>query len=179
MSNIPDYKDIPQVPGMPHGCTWGMWDKDGEKDEYGCLNVLTPEVVKEAQKEISLGISVSVNWSLDNCSHFHSGRKKPEHRIYQLDDYVAFDDELHINTQTGSQWDGFSMYEVLVMRLLCETKELTGRYIGHWSHQPTQLFYNGVKLNDIIEGTKPLMNGIDSKLREKAIVEVKMYLTGL
>lgn len=105
--NLPAYKDIPVVPGMPHGCAWGLWDKDGEKDQLGSLNLLTPEVVLEARKEIQEGVSVAINWSLDNCQTPHSQRKKPEHRIVLLPDFVGHDDELNINTQSGSQWDGF------------------------------------------------------------------------
>ena len=46
---------MPEVPGMPHGCAWGLWDKHGEKDELGALNLLTPEVVQAAGKEIQTG----------------------------------------------------------------------------------------------------------------------------
>jgi hypothetical protein len=53
--DLPSYDDIPAVPGMPHGCAWGLWDKNGEKDELGTLNLLTPEVVQEAGKEIRTG----------------------------------------------------------------------------------------------------------------------------
>lgn len=53
--DLPSFKDLPEVPGMPHGCAWGIWDKDGEKDELGSLNLLTPEVVREAGKEIQAG----------------------------------------------------------------------------------------------------------------------------
>ena len=41
---------------MPHGCAWGIWDKPGEpKDQLGSLNLLTPEVVKEAILEVKTG----------------------------------------------------------------------------------------------------------------------------
>jgi hypothetical protein len=46
---------------MPHGCTWGLWDSNGQRDQLGTLNLLTPEVVLQARKEIQLGISVAVN----------------------------------------------------------------------------------------------------------------------
>jgi hypothetical protein len=53
--DLPAFKDIPAVPGMPHGCAWGIWDKNGEKDQLGALNLLTPEVVSAAGKEIKSG----------------------------------------------------------------------------------------------------------------------------
>jgi hypothetical protein len=56
MSHLPKYKDLPPVKGMPHGCAWGIWDKPGEpKDQLGSLNLLTPEVVKEAILEVKTG----------------------------------------------------------------------------------------------------------------------------
>ena len=53
--DLPSYNDIPKVPGMPHGCAWGLWDKNGEKDQLGSLNLLTAEVVQAAGKEIQTG----------------------------------------------------------------------------------------------------------------------------
>ena len=29
--NIPDYDNLPPVKGMPKGCAWGIFDKDGKK----------------------------------------------------------------------------------------------------------------------------------------------------
>ncbi|MBE7179646.1 MAG: hypothetical protein INR71_00265 [Terriglobus roseus] len=57
---VPDFDDLPKVEGMPQGCTWGLFDKDGKKDVYGTLNFLTPDVVKEAVKEVKDGSSVSL-----------------------------------------------------------------------------------------------------------------------
>jgi hypothetical protein len=30
-SNIPDYDNLPPVKGMPKGCAWGVFDKDGKR----------------------------------------------------------------------------------------------------------------------------------------------------
>jgi hypothetical protein len=53
--DLPSFKNLPKVEGMPHGCAWGIWDKNGEKDQLGALNLLTPKVVSEAGKEIKTG----------------------------------------------------------------------------------------------------------------------------
>lgn len=58
--NLPDYKDIPAVPGMPHGCAWGIFDESGVKDQLGTLNLLTPKKVLRAKEEIKAGVSVSL-----------------------------------------------------------------------------------------------------------------------
>jgi hypothetical protein len=34
-SKIPDFDSLPAVEGMPQGCAWGIFDKDGRKDLRG------------------------------------------------------------------------------------------------------------------------------------------------
>ena len=62
-SDLPDFKDLPPVPGQPDGCAWGLWDRDGKRDNIGSLNLLTPDVVLEAKKEIQSGTSVSLKYA--------------------------------------------------------------------------------------------------------------------
>lgn len=57
---FPNYDDLPAVEGMPKGCAWGVFDKHGERDVYGCLNKITPEVVKAAATEVKDGHSISL-----------------------------------------------------------------------------------------------------------------------
>lgn len=107
---IPNFKDLPPVQGMPHGCTWGLWDTEDQPDDLGTLNKITPAIRLAARDEIQFGTSVSINWSLDNCTTPHSNRRPPQHHIKPLPDWTGHDDEIHINTQSGSQWDGFSEF---------------------------------------------------------------------
>ncbi|TGO25680.1 hypothetical protein BPAE_0075g00350 [Botrytis paeoniae] len=62
--DLPSFKDIPTVPGMPQGTAWGLFDKNGERDNCGTLNLLTPENTLEASKEIKPGKSVALNPTL-------------------------------------------------------------------------------------------------------------------
>jgi hypothetical protein len=65
MTSLPDYKDLPAVEGMPHGCAWGIWDKPGHpKDQLGSLNLLTPEVVQQAIKEVKTGERCALKYSI-------------------------------------------------------------------------------------------------------------------
>ena len=32
---FPAFDDLPKVDGEPQGCIWGIFDKDGKKDEIG------------------------------------------------------------------------------------------------------------------------------------------------
>jgi hypothetical protein len=55
------------------------------------------------------------------------GREVFQHEIKALFENVAYDDKYQLNTQSGTQWDGFR----------------------HIAHMPTQTFYNGTKGKDI------------------------------
>jgi hypothetical protein len=59
-ANIPDFDDLPHVEGMPKGCAWGIFDKNGEKDKLGTLNLLTPDAVRAAAAEVKDGVSISL-----------------------------------------------------------------------------------------------------------------------
>ncbi|KZL83084.1 hypothetical protein CI238_09323 [Colletotrichum incanum] len=127
--NLPDYDSLPPVEGMPKGCAWGVFDKDGKKDLYGTLNLLTPEVIKAAGAEVRDGVSISLNWPLDSLNKLNiQGRKQTAHHVHSLQaaglsQGLGWDDELEFNTQGSSQWDS----------------------LVHWQHQPTGLAYNGFK----------------------------------
>lgn len=108
-SEIPSFDDLPKVQGLPQGCAWGVHDGPGKRDQLGTLNLLTPDVVLAAKSEIQTGVSVALNWGLENIARPGFSRLPPDHKIKALDPAAwAHDDELHINTQSGSQWDGFS-----------------------------------------------------------------------
>ncbi|KAL1588949.1 hypothetical protein WHR41_02546 [Cladosporium halotolerans] len=129
MAGIPDFDDLPKVDGMPQGCAWGVFDKDGKKDPYGTVNLLTPEVVKSAYSELKDGVSVSLNWPLGAIATPGFGRKGLKHTVFSfLDTPLAahgYDDEVEFNTQCSSQWDS-----------LC-----------HVHHQESAKGYNGVQTN--------------------------------
>ncbi|KAF2770563.1 hypothetical protein EJ03DRAFT_310527 [Teratosphaeria nubilosa] len=127
MTNIPDFDSLPKIKDMPQGTAWGVWDKDGKKDVFGTLNLLTPDVVKAAYSELKDGISVSLNWPLGAIKTPGFGRKGLVHKVMSfVDTPVAahgYDDEIEFNTQCSSQWDS-----------LC-----------HFHHQVSASAYNGVK----------------------------------
>jgi hypothetical protein len=58
--------------------------------------------------EIRTGRHIQLDWPLHSLSYPGFGRKEFEHKVISLRDGLdtyGFDDELHINTQSGSQWD--------------------------------------------------------------------------
>ncbi|TQN65378.1 hypothetical protein CSHISOI_09892, partial [Colletotrichum shisoi] len=127
--SLPDYDTLPPVEGMPKGCAWSVFDKDGKKDVYRTLNLLTPKVIREAGAEVRDGVSISLNWPLDSMNKFAiEGRKQTIHTVHSLhstglNDGLGWDDELDFNAQGSSQWDS----------------------LVHWQHQETGLAYNGFK----------------------------------
>jgi len=52
IGRLPAFHELPECPGQPKGCTWGFWDSNGQLDELGTLNLLTPDTVREAATEI-------------------------------------------------------------------------------------------------------------------------------
>jgi hypothetical protein len=136
-SNIPDFDSLPPVKGMPKGCAWGIFDKNGKKDHLGCLNLLTRKVVQEAYKEARDGVSISLNWPIGALKNPFVGRKGLEHEVFSYHSgpkgagLHAFDDEVAFNTQCSSQWDS----------------------LVHFAHQANGLSYNGVspRTEDLIQ----------------------------
>lgn len=127
---LPDFDDIPAVLGMPHGCAWKVW---GDQDDLGTLNLLTPAVVAQSASEIRTGERVQIDWGLDSVDVPANQRKPFYHEVIDLKKRLgvyATDDEVHLNTQTSSQWDGFN----------------------HFAHQASQMYYGGVKHDDLHSG---------------------------
>ena len=122
---FPAFEELPIVPGTPQGSIWGIYDKGGKKDEVGgkeypqkqvkstsdslkAINLLTPAVVRAASAEIKTGRHVQLDWALNNLQFPGWGRKPFEQKILDMletSEIYGFDDEIHINTQSGSQWD--------------------------------------------------------------------------
>ena len=80
VSKMPRFDDIPPVKGASKGCAWELFNIDGQRDQVGTLNLLTPDVVLAAKDEIQEGSSVALNWQMQNCDYTGFGRKTLEHR---------------------------------------------------------------------------------------------------
>ncbi|KAF9033111.1 hypothetical protein BJ165DRAFT_1515714 [Panaeolus papilionaceus] len=108
---LPKFDDLPWFKEYP-GCAWGVWGPD---DELGTVNLLTDDVVRRAsQEEIKLGRTVSLNWPINFPEHPMFNRKTPEVNMIVRSDETGMprDDEIHMNSQSGSQWDGLRHYGI-------------------------------------------------------------------
>lgn len=126
-TKFPTRHELPTIPGAPAQAAW-VWGTD---DNLGRINLLTPSRVAAAAKEVRSGEIVPVNLPLTVPEQPAFGREKFEHRIKTLAKGISYDDIYHMNTQSGTQWDGFR----------------------HFSHIATSTFYNNCKDEDI-EGDK-------------------------
>jgi hypothetical protein len=87
--------------------SWGLFDKDGVKDEIGTINLLTPDVVQNAVKEVKTGESVSLNWGLEKIHQPGFGRTNLQHKFVNWREkqgysFYSYDDEITVNTQAGN-----------------------------------------------------------------------------
>ena len=100
----PSFDSLPLDKTGPPGNAWGLFGTD---DQLGMLNLITPETITAAATEIKQGIRVSLDYPLDKPSFPPDGRKRFQHRIVHHPSVPMNDDEVHINTQSSTQWDGF------------------------------------------------------------------------
>ncbi|KIJ12575.1 hypothetical protein PAXINDRAFT_82631 [Paxillus involutus ATCC 200175] len=110
-ASLPTFDELPKFHELD-GCAWGLWGKD---DELGTVNLLTEDVVQRAAKEeIRTGKTVLLNWPIHFPSRPAFGRKVPSiTTFHKYDSSIPVrDDVIHINTQSGSQWDGLKYYGV-------------------------------------------------------------------
>ncbi|PSN65630.1 hypothetical protein BS50DRAFT_601950 [Corynespora cassiicola Philippines] len=117
------FSSLPLDSEHPPYSAWGLWGND---DEIGTLNLLDGETVKASLKEVQTGERIPLNLSLDAFEQPMNPVRKPcEHRMIAKGH--ANDDELHINTQGSSHWDG----------------------LRHYPYQNTLQYYNGATQADI------------------------------
>jgi hypothetical protein len=112
MSNeieLPDFNHIPPVQGINFdGCAWGLFDKNGQRDQLGTLNLLSPaRVLKAAQEEMKCGVQVSLNLDLTALKYPAFGRKLLEYKTVDLASlgFCGLDEEISFNPQVGSHWN--------------------------------------------------------------------------
>lgn len=133
---FPARKDLPRNSrkdvSIPEGAVW-VW---GQDDQLGRLNLLTPErVATAAREQIVTGASARVDLPLDVPKRPSWQREAFVHNIKVIlgEGGIGHDDTYSLNTQSGTQWDGFR----------------------HVSYGDTGLFYNGTTADDIQKSASP------------------------
>lgn len=123
-TSFPLRKDLPEIKGAPKDAAW-FWGKD---DQLGRLNLLTPTRVKAAATEIRTGEMARMDLPLNVPAQPAFGRETFQHKIKILKENHAYDDVYTLNTQSGTQWDGFR----------------------HHAHDGSSRFYNGAQGKDFL-----------------------------
>ncbi len=98
--------------GYTTGAIWGFYEHVAgvtTVDELGALNLLTEQRILNASRtEIQLGKVCSLNWAMHKPSPTPFTRKGLEHKVTKWPGPKFInDDEIAVNTQSSSQWDGF------------------------------------------------------------------------
>jgi kynurenine formamidase len=120
----PTFGQLPLQPHHPKGSAWGLWG--GFSDELGTLNLLTPQVTLQAAQEIKSGLTIPLNLPLNSpLRPMNPARRKCFHHINAKGH--ANDDEIFVNTQSSSHWDG----------------------LRHYPYQDGKRYYNGTTQADI------------------------------
>ncbi len=119
--SFPPFSALPLHKDGPRGNAWGLYpfpsssatlsqqpsSSSSSKDQLGSLNLLTPQTTLNAAKEIVHGVRICTDWELTKPRHACFGRRKFDHRIVNKSPRTVNDDVVEMNTQSGSQWDGF------------------------------------------------------------------------
>jgi kynurenine formamidase len=102
---LPSYDQLPVDPSLPAGSSWGVW---GERDVFGCLNLLTPERVAAAAGLARRGAVFALNADMTIPDPPLFNRSRMRHTVTGEEGGSSHDDVLSDwNTQASSQWDGF------------------------------------------------------------------------
>ncbi|KAJ5606539.1 hypothetical protein N7510_009320 [Penicillium lagena] len=87
---------LPLNPNGPRGNAWGRF---GPTDQLGTLNLLTPERVVEAAKEIRSGVRISLDWPLSMPSYPSFNRSPFKQELVLRNPNCVYDDILTFNSQ--------------------------------------------------------------------------------
>ncbi|PGH08298.1 hypothetical protein AJ80_07894 [Polytolypa hystricis UAMH7299] len=137
----PSFDELPLRKGDPPFSAWGLYGMD---DQLGTLNLLTPEVIREASKEIKTGVRIGLDQPLNYIVRPSHKRLPLTHKIIHKAPRPVHDDEITMNTQVSSQWDGFR----------------------HYGYLESKLFYNGATADELSGSNSTTNLGIHSWCRE-------------
>lgn len=105
MDRLPDYDDLPGVPGLDVRHAWDVFGRD---DALGSINLVTPERVARAAGAVSTGEMIRLDLPLDLPDPPLFGREAYRHHVRalnrnEMDDHV---DGFHL--QGSTQWDALN-----------------------------------------------------------------------
>ena len=102
----PSFSQLPLSPSDPPHSAWGLYGPNGQ---LGTLNLLTPEVIKEASKEIQTGVRIGLTLPMNFLLRPSHNRLGIRHEIIHKSPRAVYDDVIEMNTQvrfSGLNLDG-------------------------------------------------------------------------
>jgi kynurenine formamidase len=140
---LPTFRELPRFEEFS-GCAWEVWNAihKPNKDQLGTVNLLTPNVVQRAAKEeIRTGKTVSLNWPINFPEKAMFRRQDPHIESVRWPGTQAVtDDIIHINTQSGTQWDGLKHFGLVAHNIYYNNTHANDIQIGRFSFpNPTEL----------------------------------------
>lgn len=107
-ADLPAYEDLPRLDDIGSNHSWGVF---GDDDDFGTLNLLTPERVRDAMTKVRTGERVSLSLALNEPDPPLFRRQPFEHAIKKFGS--MYDDRLdNFFPQGSTQWDGFRHHRV-------------------------------------------------------------------
>ena len=129
MTELPDYADLPPVPGGGRS-GWGLF---GAGDNLGLVNLMTPARIAAAARLVRRGQIFCLDMPLGSVSPaLAMFRGAPRHHILHQPGTAGFDDVYdNFYPQASSQWDS----------------------LAHVGYAPDQM-YNGATEQEVLAGTR-------------------------
>ena len=105
---LPSYNELPRLDDIGSNHSWGVFGGD---DDFGTLNLLTPDRVRDAMTNVTSGERVSLSLTLNEPDPPLFRRQPFEHTVTKFGS--MYDDRLDSFFPQGStQWDGFRHHRV-------------------------------------------------------------------
>jgi len=92
----PPFEALPLRKGDPPFSAWGLYGLD---DELGTLNLLTPEIVAEAARDVRTGVRIGLDLPINYIAEPSHGRQKLTHKVIRQGTNAVHDDAIEMNTQ--------------------------------------------------------------------------------
>ena len=134
-TGLPDYDDLPFVPGLDVRHAWDVFGRD---DALGSINLVTPERVARAAASVATGQMIRLDLPLDVPDPPLFGRQSYRHEVFALNRH-EMDDRLHdFHPQGSTQWDALGHVRVREHgfwggRTQDPTEGPNGLGIEHWA----------------------------------------------
>jgi len=105
LHDLPDYDDLPLVPGLDVRHAWDVFGRD---DELGSINLVTAERIARAAAGVVTGELIPLDLPLDVPDPPLFGRRAYEHHVVALNRH-EYDDHLDgFHPQGSTQWDALN-----------------------------------------------------------------------